>query len=377
MSDQNKVTKRTFLQTVGAGVPSLKLLLDNTPAAAASTPAGPAVTAASKFTPINCSRYLTASPIAFGPREQAKGLVAEAARDGLIRTPGGRQSFRGIPFVLGPEEVRKKAWVVLSLRKSSWSKRAVEIPIRQKASFVCLAQFCDWDEKETPKPGSDAPERVGQHLADVALVYEGGTQHVHSIRRRFEVNSLSVHWGQLCFTAVPHRQDVPSKLTDPLPAATLWGDLQLGVWDTNYANNPDLDWRGTLWLCSLENPSPDRTVKSVRLEAKADDPLAICGITIYHGREDPLRYERLSLYRLTLPKEEGQWEVGVDLGTVARTYQLPPFEGKRWLSSTGVGLGEPTVPVEGSRYLYAEVSASPDATLTLSTLIHRYDDVLY
>jgi len=59
--------------------------------------------------------------------------------------------------------------------------------------------------------------------------------------------------------------------------------------------------KGLTRLCALKNPWPDRTLKSQRVESRDADPLVICGLTLFQGRENPLRYERLSLYRITLP----------------------------------------------------------------------------
>jgi len=90
-------------------------------------------------------------------------------------------------------------------------------------------------------------------------------------------------------------------LNDPLRDAQLWGDLQCGVWESDYSIDPALNSSETLWLCVLKNPWPDRTLKSQRVESREPDPLVICGLTLFQGRENPLRYERLSLYRITLP----------------------------------------------------------------------------
>ena len=55
----------------------------------------------------------------------------------------------------------------------------------------------------------------------------------------------------------------------------------------------------------------------------------------------------------------------MDLGVVARQYALPDFAPHAWLASAGAGLGGPAEPVREPRYLYAEVTANPDATLSL------------
>jgi hypothetical protein len=322
-----------------------------------------------KFSPVDLSSYFTASPADFGPRPKATGL-SPAGEDGLIRVPAGKQVFRGIPFDLGPAtEVKNKAWVVLSSRPAAWATPSVEIPLRQKAGFICLAQFCDWDENEEPKAGETALEKVGQRLSDVVLTYDEGEEVVLPIRRRFEVNSPSTLWGHLSFASVPHRQDAPRKLADPLPNAYMWGDLQIGIWDSSYPSDPALPTKATLWICALANPRQNSTIRSLRLQSAADDLLAVCGLTLYHGRENPLRYRRLSLFRITLPEaaaeDENRWHVSVDLGVVARVFAPDNFKPQEWLASAAAGLGESLPPIQNGKHLYAEVAASPDATLSL------------
>jgi hypothetical protein len=100
-----------------------------------------------------------------------------------------------------------------------------------------------------------------------------------------------------------------------------------------------------------------------------EDPLVVCGVTLFDGREHPLRHERRSLYRFTLPEanaeESDRWEVAVDLGIVARTFVLPEFDAGAWLTAPHRGLGEPVKPLRGARHLYAEIAASREATVTL------------
>ena len=353
-------SRRTFLQTVGTGVPTLSLMLRD----GAALPGAPGNEPPSgKFTPLDLSALFNTSAKEFGPRDRAKGMGGDSARDGLIRLLAGNQALRGIPFRLGPEGVDKKSWIAVSSRQGLGSA-SVSIPVGKRARFICLAQFCDWDENETPPPVEDAMEKVGQRLADAVLVYDNGEEKTLPIRRRFEVNSPTIFWGHLSFASLPHRHDVPSKLTDSLSDGMDWGELQTSVWDMSYGGGP------ILWVCAMENPQPERTLKTVRLEAAGEDPLLVCGVTLYHGSDNPLRFERLSLYRITLPEaageDSGRWKVSTDLGVVARTYVLKDFDAETWLSAPRKGLGEPAKPVKGARHLYAEVTASPGATLVLA-----------
>ena len=367
MSSKSDWSRRNFMQRTSSGVPTLAFMLQKSSTAPRETKKDQTVS--DKFVPMDITRHFTATPADFGPRDRAKGLSREVRESGLIAMPKGKRVFRGIPFLLGPEEATKKCWIALSSRTASWSTRGLEIPLDQKAGFICLAQFCDWDQNERPAPGQDVIERVGQVLAEAVLVYADGSERRLPIRRRFEVNSPSVDWGHLCFQAVPHRSDVPTRLDDSLRNAQLWGDLQCGVWESDYSADPALNSSETLWLCALANPWPDRTLKSLRVESRDADPLVICGLTLFQGRENPLRYERLSLYRITLPEssaaDAGRWKVSVDLGVVARTSAGRAFEPEAWLAQPRIGLGDDDKSGRPTRHIYAEVTASSEATLWL------------
>ena len=379
MDSKSDWSRRTFLQTVPTAVPTLKLMLEGTPAQSATSSGPVSETARRKFAQVDLRPYFNASPQNFGPRERAKDLSDEATQDGMIRVPTGKQDLRGIPFWLGPEGIQEQSWIVLSTRPGPGTTSRIEIPLRQKARFVCLAQFCDWDrfEESTWFPskevqGIDDVEKIGQLLAEAVLVYEDGVEQTFPIRRRFEVNSPSIHGGHLCSAAAAHRKHIQRKLTDPIKELDDWFWLQTGNVVGDYAGYPGAPQdktRATLWLCALENPTPDRTLRALRLQAKADDPVAVCGLTLFHGRENPLRFERLRLYRISLPEdrggEEGRWDVGVDLGVVTQSYFLPEFDPAAWLSEPGSIKVPESDRRKNTRHVYVEVTASNEATLWL------------
>ncbi len=370
MIAQHHWSRRTFLRTAGSALPTLKLLYGGS-GISANQPAGATQgETVRKFTAIDLTRLFTASASDFGPREQAKSLGGGSAQDGLIRTPAGRQDLRGIPFQLGPEGIGEKRWIVLAKQSNAWTREMIEVPLNQKASFICLAGFCDWDKSETPPPNQDVTERVGQSLAEAVLLYDDGTDKSFLLRRRFEVNSPTTNWGHLSYASLPHVPDLPRKLMDSLPDAMQWGDLQTAVWDNSYPSGPDGLGIPIVWISTLENPEPNRPLKTLRVKATGEDPLVLCGLTLFNGRENPLRYERLSLYKITLPEpdatDQGRWKVEVDLGVIARRYTLNRFEPDAWLSAQDVGLGSRDKPVLGNRHFYVEVAASSEATLRLS-----------
>ena len=356
-------SRRKFLQLMGSTVPTLTLMGGGGTATATARPAPATGVDGAKFTPINLSRYFNASSADFGAHEQAKEIGSESAVDGLLRVPAGRQALRGIPFALGPECVREKSWVRLDNRAISAANQNVEIALHQKAGNLCFAWFCDWDPNDIRQADVDAFQKVGQRLAEVVLVYEDGSEHAVPVRRRFEVSSPTFPWGRLCFAAMPHRQNLPRHLTIPLENAQDWGWVQMGLtFDESYIYP-------ILWLWALANPKPEQTIKSVRILAKADDSLVLCGLTLLQGRGSPLRYERLHLYRFELPEpttDASRWQVDVDLGVVARTYHgFNEGDPNSWIPRQGGRSRAPKKLNPAAKFLYAEVAASPEATLTL------------
>src|SRR5208283_2240266 len=183
---ESHYSRRTFLGAVGTTVPTLQLM-GRAATAPGRTGAGSRSESSQafnseKFTPLDLAPFFNCSPADFGPREQAKSLLGYAGRPGLIRTPAGRQSLRGIPFYLSPGGWDEKGWAVLGTESKPWATRTLQIPLNHNASFVCLAAFCDWDANEHPPLGQDVVEKMGERLAEARLVYSDGSEHIFPIR---------------------------------------------------------------------------------------------------------------------------------------------------------------------------------------------------
>jgi hypothetical protein len=108
--------------------------------------------------------------------------------------PSEKQTFWGIPFLLGPRDGQSWLCIDKDLPRA-------EIAVSRTASYLVFAHFCDESHdpegKRQPKdynPGEIT--RPGEHLADYALLYTDGTEHRRSIRRRFEIGEALVLWGQ-------------------------------------------------------------------------------------------------------------------------------------------------------------------------------------
>jgi hypothetical protein len=174
----NRQSRRRFLQSMGGISPAVTLTFASASALPNELGQPQVAHPTKKSTPVDLSAYFTASSSDFGAREPARELKGKSKRDGLIRTPGGLQVFRGLPFALGPPGIRSKSWLVLSNLRKPWLTAQVEIPLQHvfgKTSHICLAAFCDWDPNELPPPhAQDVREKVGQLLAHATFVYQDG-----------------------------------------------------------------------------------------------------------------------------------------------------------------------------------------------------------
>jgi hypothetical protein len=329
----------------------------------------PAESSSSKFTPLDLERFFNASSTDIGPCEYWKG--PGATQDGLLRLLGGQQAIHGIPFRLGPGGTQEKSCVVMCGRSTPNAVRSVEIPLPSRTRYVCLAAFADVDKNEHPPAGEEVIEKAGQHLADAVLVYEDGSERVLPLRRRFEVDSPAI--THLSFSArMLAGQFVPAKLLDPIPGGRslhLWGLQQYGLVSAPAPVGPDGAPVANVFVCSLPNPEPTRDPKILRLQGAGDDRLMVCGVTAFHGAEDPLRRERLQCYRVTLPEPAGEdkkrWKVDVDLGQVARVYVLPDFDSRAWLLNLRRGLGDKDQPIKDAPHLYIDMTAHREAIVSL------------
>ncbi len=304
----------------------------------------------SKFTPLDLNSY-------FNVGRDPSGWHPEIGA-GLRTMPAGRQTFWGIPFDLGSAE--GNGWLLLEQ-----SGKGSTIPLSEKASYLLFAHFCD--ESHDPEKKMQPVDykvgditRPGEHLANYTLIYSDGSEHAQAIRRRFEVNEALISWGQLAFAALPHLENGPVDWRGPCPTRQ-WGWYQTGV--------AELRLESLLyWIYALENPHPEKSLAALQLEPTGADRLVVAGMTLYHGRENPLRRRRLESLRVTLPQTTlaSEAEVNIDLGVIARRYAIPAFLPQQWLEAQPKGWGEEADGAQTSAQLFLDVTASPDATLRVN-----------
>jgi len=274
---------------------------------------------------------------------------AKQAADLAHYLPRGRQTFWGIPFSLGPKDLAKPGLIALGP-----VMKPVRVRLAGTATHLCVLHFCN-----LPKD-RDANMAGGEHLADYALIYANGAQHVQSIRRRFEVHHFTATWGDHAFAAVP--SSMPHVLPDD-PTAFGWGHVQTGT------GGGGAGAFGT-WVYALENPFPEKELAAIGFRSAGELPVGILGLTLYSGPGHPLRHMPRRVYRLILPAEEktrpSELKAELDLGVVTAVRQPEPT-GDPWLRALEAGLGVPRPSDEPRRDFLVEATGAPGAMLTVTT----------
>ena len=217
-------SRREFLLTVGATAPTISLMEGEASGVPRPSPGPEAGDASGKFTPIKLSAYFNSS--CAGIRNPRKSCADRwGFRQGLPDPRSRRQArHAGNPLCLGARRFAEQKLDCPQYQVRAHGQPARwKSPVGQKAHFLCLTSFCDFDENESPEPGKDVFQKVGQRLADVTLIYEDNGTHVLPIRRRFETNAVLEPWGHLSFAAMPPGKLRATKLTDPLRNASRVG----------------------------------------------------------------------------------------------------------------------------------------------------------
>jgi hypothetical protein len=309
-----------------------------------------------KFSPLDLTAHFNTTreniPLAPGHPAPWHPCIEKEIRN----LPKGAQTFWGIPFSLSDE-----SWLVLGAGANALEINLIPDGQTQDTAptFILFAHFCN--SSYDPNVGTNWRGKInfvmrpGEHLADYILRYADGSEHRQPIRRRFEISEPSNGWGQLAFAARSHEPDRPLDWSGAHPKGC-WGANQTGV-----VQGYDL-LSQRFWIYALPNPNPEKPLVRLRLNSTGADTIAVAGITLYYGREHPLRYRRLETLRVTMPHEE-ELHAAIDLGIVTGVYAIPVFDPDEWLEAEPKGVGEEPVAASPADQHLIDVTACPDATL--------------
>jgi len=176
------------------------------------------------------------------------------------------------------------------------------------------------------------------------------------------------------FLCRPHQGLTPMPMRGPYPA-NMWGRFQTEASvgpagapaspreDLEAKRNPAPSWS----IYALPNPHPEKPLRALEIRPTGAATLGIGGITLFTGSQHPLRHERLETLALELPAglaaDEAISGAKIDLGVIARRYQIQQFDAAKWISEPVKGRGEAP---DDRRFTPAlDVAASRDATLVV------------
>jgi hypothetical protein len=286
--------------------------------------------------------------------------------------PVGQQTFRGLPFQIGPADGSDPSVLILGGGAGAVAAEGVaaattapEIPVGRSARWLIFAHALLESEVYAGGP-------IGRVVAEYVVQFAGGEAIRIPIRERFEIAITDDRLTQRPFLAM---QD----LIEGLPArdAGPWGDAGFRQMEASFP------WPVTYYLFPWQSPHPDRTIESIRIEP-AGQRFVLAAITLGTVDEEPLRPggPRQLRIELTDPADLGiagtaagltadgtptppkpDLTVAVDRGQATFTWPLPTADAATFLADPMRGWGEVQNP--GLSPSYVTVAATTSATVTV------------
>ena len=167
--------------------------------------------------------------------------------------PVGQQTFRGLPFQIGPADGSDPSVLILGGGAGAVAAEGVaaattapEIPVGRSARWLIFAHALLESEVYAGGP-------IGRVVAEYVVQFAGGEAIRIPIRERFEIAITDDRLTQRPFLAM---QD----LIEGLPArdAGPWGDAGFRQMEASFP------WPVTYYLFPWQSPHPDRTIESSR-----------------------------------------------------------------------------------------------------------------
>src|SRR5262245_25750303 len=278
----------------------------------------------------------------------------------------------GVPFDV-PEPSRNggRAWLALAADPGAGLPGRCVVPLASPVEAGCLvvAHFTDVEP-------SDA--RMGDPVAEYAVVLASGRRQSWPIRRQLEINARRTRIGARGYATVGQVETAPVRA----PGAERDGLTgQRSTWGRLAHTGLPLPASGQqYWLWAGEGVSTGDPVVAVELAALTDDVVAVAAVTLARDPANPLRRSRRTGIRIELPPGEAgealvvptppglaavhDVTVGGDLGQVVRVAGSADRTPAEWRAGPLWGWGQPESDAPPTA-LYAEVTAAEAAELRI------------
>ena len=290
-----------------------------------------------EYEPLDLSPWCNAGLEALGEGEEA---------------PIGRQTFRGLPFLVGGDTLDSgRCFVALN-----GSSDSVTIPVGQSAHNIIFAHRLL--ESKILEGGM-----VGIRVAEYLVRYAGGEEVRLPVRDRFEIGSFSTDPEEALGAIILLRAPLGAlgNQKDSLPPRNA------GSWEEAGRRQTELEFYPpqSYYLWAWPNPRPDTAVESVEILPKGPR-FIVAAITLGHLDEHPFVRQGRREARITLtdPADAGKpfsVDVEVDRGVSTYTQPLPTATAEEFIGDPLKGWGE--AMNKQSSPVYARIAATPSATV--------------
>ncbi|MCI0440902.1 MAG: hypothetical protein L0177_17485, partial [Chloroflexi bacterium] len=260
----------------------------------------------------------------------------------------GRQSFQGLPFLIGSEGARTGDKSFIALDGASAS---VTVPVKQTARNVIFAHRLL--ESEVLRSGT-----LGTLVAEYVVRFDGGEELRLPVRERFEIGVLGDTFQGV---GAPYRavSDTPPQL---IPRYE-------GRWEESGRRQTEVMRRNSraYYLWAWRNPTSDKAIESIEIIPNGLR-FILAGITLGQLDEHPFVRQGRREAKIVLADAQDadkpfSVEVGVDRGVATYTYPLPQKSGDGFLADDHKGFGEALNAKSSPAFV--EIAATPSATLTV------------
>ena len=274
----------------------------------------------------------------------AGGAVLEDAEE----VPTGRQSFRGLPFLVGPEDGAAGGNCLIALGGTDGS---VTIPVGNMAHRVVVAHRL----LESAVVGGGP---LGVQVAEYIFHFSGGGQERVPVRERFEIafvpgSGASSRPGEPFLAVTDEKASL-------LPRSE-------GRWDQMGRRQTEAGAVSVRWyyLWAWNNPEPQRAIESLEIVPRGPR-FVIAAVTLGHLDEHPFAREGRRPARIVLTNAEDaekpfDLDLEVDRGDTTYVHPLPEAGVEEFIADSYRGWGQEQNP--RSSPAYAEISAIPSATV--------------
>lgn len=274
----------------------------------------------------------------------------------------GRQTFRGLPFVVGTAGGAQEENCYISLAEGD---APVTVPIRKTARHIIFAHR-QMDTNQT----ANGP--VGITVAHYAVRTEGHSPITVPIRERYEISVVGDRRGISRFGVGFPYLAVPDYGDTLMPRYE--GRFDLAGRRQTEAVHAQPDW---YWLWAWRNPNPDRVIESIEF-APHGPRFIVAGITLGHLDEHPFSREarrpvRVSLKDPLRAERPFDLDVFIDRGERTYVYPLPEQSSDEFLSDSYKGFGQEQN--EKSSPAYVEISGIHSATVDILQDGQKIDSV--